>query len=124
MFDLFSLRKSRAIRVAAPSGAVPRSTTTLMQQRGWKQTQGGSAGPYATRYGTWPGMIETAGDTLRIFIHNPPTAMQGHPKWPCFHKHDESGWWRIHLATNPIDRDPNAIIRYVEQILTEAVKRY
>jgi hypothetical protein len=125
MMGLFFQHTKNVTRIAAPYGAVPRSTATLMQQRGWGRARfcSGWAGPYATRYGTWPGTIEKAGDTFRIFIQNPPADMQHHPKWPCFHKHDESGWWRIHLHTNPADGDPNAVIRYVEQILTECFKR-
>jgi hypothetical protein len=94
-----------------------------MDQRGWKQTRAGTfAGPYATRHGTWPGEIEHAGDTLRVFIRNPPACIRNHPKWVCFHKHDDYGWFRIHLAVSPVDRDANAVIRYVERLITESFK--
>ena len=122
MMGLFSRRSANVTPIAAPRGAVPRSTATLMDQRGWTKTWRAWNGPFATRYGTWPGRVEDAGGTLRVFIRNPPTGMQHHPKWPCFHKHDERGWWRIHLHTSPVDGDPNAVIRYVEQILTESFK--
>lgn len=118
----FFRSKSNVTRIAAPRGAVARSTATLMEQRGWKQTNVGWAGPFATRYGTWPGSFEKAGDTVRIFIRNPPTVLRKHPKWPCFHQHGDGGWYRIHLHTNPIDGDANAVIRYVEQIITESFK--
>jgi hypothetical protein len=110
-------------RIAAPYGAVPRSTTSLMDQRGWKRLRAGIfAGPYATRYGTWHGQIEHAGDTFRVLILSPPTCIQKHARWVCFHKYGDNGWYRIHLAVNPVDRDPNAVIRYVEQIITESFK--
>jgi len=107
---------TRRLHLRSCAGRPAASPTRARFSNGW-------AGPYATRDGTWPGNIQQAGDTLRIFVKNPPSAMQQHPKWPCFHKHDNSGWWRIHLHTYPVDGDPNAIIRYVEQILTEACKR-
>jgi hypothetical protein len=114
---------TQVTRIAAPSGAVPRSTTALMDQRGWRKAWTGAwIGHYATQRGTWPGRIEKAGDAFRVFMQNPPLEMQRHPKWPCFHRHDDSGWYRIHLHTNPVDGDPNAVIRYVEQILTESFK--
>src|SRR5262245_49301178 len=119
----FSRRPLQVTRVAASYGAVPRSTTTLMQQRGWQQAWTGAwSGPYATQRGTWPGRIERAGDTFRVFVRNPPPEMRRHPKWPCFNRHDDSGWYRIHLHTSPVDRDANAVIRYVEQIITESFK--
>ena len=92
-----------------------------MQQRGWKRGWGAWLGPYTTHYGTWPGKIEKAGDTFRVFIQDPPPEIHRHPKWVCFH-YGSDGWYRIHLHTAPVDRDPNAIIRYVEQILTESLK--
>ena len=120
MLGFFLRRNSNVTRIAAPRGAVPRAISTLMQQRGWKQAEAGWSGPYATRHGTWPGRIEKAGDTLRVFIRNPPPEMRSHPKWCCCHQHDNSGWWRIHLHTNPVDGDANAVVRYVEQLLTES----
>ena len=122
MFGFFSKRPANVTRVAAPAGAVQRSTQTLMQQRGWQRTKDGWAGPYATRHGTWPGTIHKAGDTLRVYIRNPPDALRRHHKWHCFHKHDDSGWFSMHLSINPVDGDPNAVIRYCEQIITESFK--
>jgi len=118
----FSRQPARVTRVATPPGAVPRATTTLMQQRGWQKTWAGWVGPYATRYGTWQGKIEKAGDTFRVFIRNPPPEIHSHPKWACFHRH-KGDWYRIHLHTAPIDRDPNAVVRYCEEILTTSFKR-
>ncbi len=110
-------------RIAAPKGAVPRSTQTLMEQRGWKRSFSGVwAGPYATTHGTWHGAIEKAGTTLRPFIKDPPTQLQRHHKWHCFHPIADAGWYRIHLAKNPVDGDLNAVVRYVEQLITEAYK--
>lgn len=121
---LFAPRYSRVTRVAAPPGAVRRSNASLMEQRGWQHSWSGrtASGSYATRWGTWPGKIEYAGDTLRVYIRNPPSALQRHPKWHCFHER-YGGWWLMHLDKSPIDRDPNACIRYVEQLLTESLKR-
>jgi hypothetical protein len=117
---IFSRTPSNVTRIAAPHGAAHRATTTLMEQRGWKQVEPGVfAGPYATRHGTWDGEIERAADTLRVFIYDPPARMRRHPKWPCFHSAD-GGWYRIHLHTNPVDGDPNAVVRYVEQLITES----
>jgi hypothetical protein len=118
----FFRAKSNVTRIATPRGTVVRSSSPLMQQRGWQQTRTGAEGPFATRYGTWPGRIENAGDTLRVSMRDPPPSLRNHPKWPCFHKHGNAGWYRIHLATNPVDGDPNAVIRYVEQIITESFK--
>ena len=82
-------------------------------EEGW----GAWTGPYATSYGTWSGKIEDAGGrALRVFIRNPPACLQSHAKWACFHNHDDNGWWRIHLHHQPVDGDPNAVIRYVEQM--------
>ena len=113
MMGLFFRHNRKVTRIAAPHGAVRRATKTLMQQRGWKNTWAGYTGHYAASgYGTWPGKIEQAGGgALRVFIRNPPTVLQRHPKWGCFHKHDDSGWYRIHLHTNPVDGDPNAVAR-------------
>lgn len=121
---LFSRQTSKVTRIAVPSGAVKRSNLTLMQQRGWTATRtcNGWAGPYATKYGTWPGTIEKAGDTFRVFIRNPPSVLQRHARWHCFHSHGDDGWYSIHLAISPVDNDPNAIVRYVEQIITESFK--
>jgi len=120
----FSSRPVRVIRVAAPHGAVPRSTATLIEQRGWKKTWGGAwVGPYATRYnGTWPGRIEVAGDVLKPYIQNPPPEMRRHHKWVCFHAAD-GDWYRVHLQITPKDRDPNSVIRYIEQILSESFRK-
>ncbi len=123
MFGLFKKPTPKVTRITAPSGAVQRSTATLLQQRGWKSTWSGWAGPYATRYGTWPGRLENAGGgKMRVFIRNPPAELQRHQKWHCFHNHSNDGWYSIHLATDPIDGDPGSIVRYVEQLITESFK--
>lgn len=119
----FSRVPQNVTRIAAPRGAVPRSTQTLMEQRGWKRSFSGRwTGPYATRHGTWHGAIEKAGSTLRPLIKDPPTQLQRHHKWHCFHPIADAGWYRIHLAKNPVDGDLNAVVRYVEQLITEAYK--
>jgi hypothetical protein len=119
----FFNRNARVTRIAAPQGAVLRSTATLMERRGWKKGWGAWAGPYATSYGTWSGKIEDAGGrALRVFIRNPPACLQAHAKWGCFHSHDDNGWWRIHLHHQPVDGDPNAVIRYVEQLIVESFR--
>ena len=102
MMGFFSQHKN-VTRIAAPHGAVRRSTATLIEQRGWKKTWGAWSGPFATHYGTWPGKIEKAGDTLRVFIQNPPAEIHHHPKYACFHSRDD-GWYRIHLHTQPSRR--------------------
>lgn len=121
---LFGRRHDKVRRIPVPAGSVVRSTASLMEKRGWTKTAQGLSGPYATPFGTFAGHIEPAGPKyFRVFILNPPEAMQTHPKWVCFHRHGNEGWWRIHLATPPADNDPNAIIRYVEQIVTEALRK-
>jgi hypothetical protein len=122
MLRLFSRLSAKVTRITAPHGAVPRATNTLMDRRGWRKNwSGGWTGPYAIGAGTWPGRIEPAGDTFRVYIQDPPPAIRKHHKWACFHRHDDGGWYRIHLQTSPVDRDPNAVVRYVEQILTESL---
>ena len=124
MMGLFSSRKKTLV-IAAPKGAVKRSTATLMDQRGWTalRDRAGWAGPYATPQGTWPGTIEKVGGTdLRVFIKNPPETLRRHHKWACFHQHGSDGWYTVHLATNPIDGDPNAVIHYLEALIVAAHK--
>ena len=94
-----------------------------MQQRGWTQTSGGWKGPYATKRGTWHGQIDNAGGgAFRVFICRPPAQLQRHPKWPCCAPYGSADWYTVHLQVPPHDRDPNAIVRYIEQILTESFK--
>ena len=109
--------------VPTPAGAVKRDATSLLQQRGWRQTRNLYSGPYATAYGVWLGLIEHAGDCFRVLIKNPPVdIVKAHPKWTCFSR-DQHGWWRVDLAVNPVDGDVNAVIHYVERLLTESFKR-
>lgn len=91
---------------------------TLMQQRGWIKTSRGWAGPFKTKYGQWPGIIEVAGEQVKPFIRNPPAALKQHPEWSCFHE-QASGWYRIDFAIR-VDRDPNAVIRHVENMIISA----
>lgn len=91
---------------------------TLMQQRGWIKTSRGWAGPFKTRYGQWPGIVERDGDLVKPLIRNPPAALRQHPQWSSFHE-QASGWYRIDLA-EPVDRDPNAVIRLVENMIVSA----
>ena len=120
----FNRSANKVTRIAAPAGAVRPSSASLMQQRGWTPSRIGSSwsGPYATRHSTWPGQIDTAGDTFRVYIKNPPSVLRKHPRWICFAPLSDGAWYAIHLAVPPSDRDPNAIIRYVEQIITESFK--
>ena len=120
MLGLFFNRK-KAARITAPKGVVMRTNHDLLTQRGWSRSKSGKGwvGPFATRYGTYPGHIEPTGDTFDVYVRDPPDGMRRHHKWVCFHVR-EHNWHRIHLAVPPADRDPNSIIRYVEQILTEA----
>ncbi len=108
--------------VATPVGAVKRDATSLIQQRGWQKTRNLYTGPYVTSYGSWPGLIEHAGDCFRVLIKNPPTEIvKAHPKWTCFSR-DQHGWWRINITTSPVDGDVNAVLHYVERLLTESFK--
>jgi hypothetical protein len=123
LLSFFSSRPPKVTRVAAPPGTVRRITTTLLEQRGWQKRWGAWTGPYATRFGTWPGKIEQAGGgALRVFIHKPPACLQSHSRWPCFHRHGRNGWWSVNLHHQPTDGDPNAVIRYIEQIISEAFR--
>jgi len=94
---------------------------TLLQQRGWIKTSRGYAGPYLTQYGQWPGIVELSDDLAKPFIRNPPAALMQHPQWNCFHE-QASGWYRIDL-TETFDRDPNAVIRYVENMIVSAEEK-
>jgi hypothetical protein len=110
----------RRAGVASPN-LVKHTIQSIRQQRGWTSYANGWRGPYATRYGTWHGQIEQAGGLLRPYILNPPTKLQRHPKWPCFHHQDRRpGWWFIHLHTQPADRSIDSVILYVERLITEA----
>jgi len=111
-------------KVSTPAGAVRRNNTSLFQQRGWQRRGKSYSGPFATKFGTWSGKIEDAGSGfLRVFIKDPPmAAVDKHPKRPCFYC-DQHGWWRINLATPPVDGDVNAVIHYVERVLTESFQR-
>jgi len=119
--SLFTGRAPQLARVFTPPGTVPRDRTSLLQKRGWTSTSRNSfTGHFATKHGTWPGRIERAGDVFRVLIHDPPTEVVAkHPKWSCFSKQHD-GWWNINIRTQPIDRDPNAVCFYVEQLLAEA----
>jgi len=119
--SLFTRRAPQLARVRTPPGTVPRDRTSLLQRRGWTSTGHDSfTGHFATNHGTWPGRIERAGDVFRVLIHDPPTEVVAkHAKWACFSK-QHGGWWNINIRTNPIDRDPNAVCFYVEQLLAEA----
>ncbi len=102
---------------------VKRDTTPLVVQRGWTRRGNIWSGFYATKFGTWQGEIERRGDIFEPRIKSPPTAMQAHPKWQCFHKRT-GGWWAIHLHTNPVGADDAAVsstIAYVERLLHEAI---
>ena len=111
-------------RVADPRHAVPRDNRSLMQKRGWKPGKsGGFDGPYAPKdLGTWHGHIKRSGDVFRVYIWKPPAAFLTHWKSACFHKTPDNDWWSIHLAKNPADGSVDAIILYVERLLTEALQ--
>jgi len=101
----------------------PMQNRSGVDKRGWAHVgKQHYTGHFATRFGTWPGRIEGAGDTFRVFIKNPPEVIANHPKWPCFSRQDKAGWWKINININPIDRDPNAVAYYVERVLSEAFK--
>ena len=115
-------RPPKVTKVPTPPDAVPRDPASLLQKRGWGRTGNDHyAGHFATRFGTWPGRIERAGDTFRVFIKNPPDVVAKHPKWACFSR-QHNGWWKINIYTNPVDRDPNAVAYYIERVLAEAFK--
>ena len=112
---------ARMTRAPIPAGAVMPDATSVLQQRGWKQSGNEYHGPFATPFGTWHGRLEAAGDTFRCYIKNPPMDIIGlHPKWPCFSQTSTHHWWRINLQRSPVDRDPSAIVLHIERILTEA----
>jgi Kef-type K+ transport system membrane component KefB len=94
---------------------------TLLQQRGWIKTSRGWAGPYKTKYGQWPGIVELADDLVKPYIRNPPASLRQHPQWTGFHE-QASGWFRIDVA-DLIDRDPNAVIRNVESMIVSAEEK-
>lgn len=94
---------------------------TVLQQRGWIKTSRGYAGPYKTKYGQWPGIVELSDNLAKPFIRNPPAALKQHPQWISFHE-QASGWFRIDL-TDTVDRDANAVIRYVEDMIVSAEEK-
>jgi hypothetical protein len=94
---------------------------TVLQQRGWIKTSRGYAGPYKTKFGQWPGIVELTDNLAKPFIRNPPAALRQHPQWNYFHE-QASGWFRIDLA-DAVDRDPNAVIRYVESMIVSAEEK-
>jgi|GEM_PF-4156659 len=121
---LGALRGSQSRKVVIMSGhVVARDTTSLLQQRGWRQKGKNTwVGPYATAQGTWDGYIERAGDRTRVFIKNPPMGKIAlHPKSICFHTAND-GWVQVNLHQEPIDGDVNSIIQYIERVLIECHK--
>ena len=112
--------------VPMPAGAITTSTASVLEQRGWRQQGDTYSGPYATPYGTWHGHLQAvpgyaAAPYFRCYIYNPPIDILAyHPKLPCFSNPGSDGWWRVNLATCPIDGDPSAIVLHVERVLIEA----
>jgi len=97
------------------------ATPSLINQRGWTNKDKVWRGSYVSRFGTFQGQIELRSDTFEVMIRKPPEEITRHQKFVCFHKR-ANGWWSIHLHTPPRDKDPSAVLRYVEQLLEEAFK--
>jgi hypothetical protein len=58
-----------------------------------------------------------------VFIFKPPIEqIKKHSRWSCFHQ-EKNDKWRIVLAKNPKDKDPSAIIFYVERIVIESFNK-
>lgn len=95
--------------------------TSLLKKRGWKQYGNTWIGHYATVKGTWPGRIERRGDIFVVLIKNPPPEVEHSGRIQCFSEHG-GGWWDVHLHTNPVDGDVNAIVDYVERLLHRAFR--
>lgn len=116
--NLFDNWLTRASQTRGHPGMVARQSTSLLNERGWKQLGDSYSGPYALKKrGTWQGRIEKRGDIFTPLIKNPPEVVRLHPKFHCFHQTDDRGWWRIHLQRQPADAHPASVIAYVEQIL-------
>lgn len=107
---------SRAPNVVRPDGR------QLRDIRGWRRKGSQYAGHYVTKHGAWLGGIETRGDRFRVFIKNAPMKqIKTHKRYVCFIP-KKRGWHEIDLHTNPKDRDVNAIIAYVERLITESFR--
>ena len=118
---LFGTPQVKAPITVPTSPVVARDNTSLMQRRGWKSNGGRKfTGDYATKFGTFPGEIRNSFSEWQVFIKNPPRSLVSkHPKACCMHARD-GGWYLLHLHQEPCDNDPNAIVAYVERLLTEA----
>lgn len=101
-------------------GAVPVDQTPLIQKQRWKSKGNTFSGYYRTRYGAWRGEIIRRGDWFDVFIWLDPRIpnIERHNRWICFH-HISGRKYQINLAHNPADRDPSAIIFYVQKVIGE-----
>ncbi len=93
---------------------IPRNTTPLYEQRGWKRKNGALFGHYRTPFGSFEGLVE--GSTYYIF--DPPQAVLDGEHGACFRQRGIH-LFEIHWRERP--KDISAGILHVEKCLMEAL---
>lgn len=106
----------------ASGNVVKRDQTPLWKRRGWQQKQNVYLGYYATKDGTWYGIVERRGDKFRVYIKSPPKRqISYHSKAMCFYPHPRKrSWFEINLQINPKAKDIDSILHFVERLLAES----
>jgi hypothetical protein len=110
-------------RISAPPSSVllvQREPMPYWQERGWTRQGNEFTGYYRSKVGAWKGRAEVSpSGNARLFIHQPPEFLKGHPHWICFHP-QRGGWYSIHTTD---DAELSAAMLRVEEILNEAFWR-
>jgi hypothetical protein len=98
----------------------------LWQKLGWRVNAGNKyqfIGEYRFRDRKkeesyrWEGAIQTGPYEFKVYIRNPPSALQRHEHWRCFNYAGE-GWFSVHFI-NPLDGLDDAILN-VQRLIAEA----
>lgn len=66
---------------------------------------------------SWEGAIQTGPYEFKVYIRNPPSALQRHEHWQCFN-YAGDGWFSVHFI-NPLDGLDDAILN-VQRLIAEA----
>ena len=113
---LAPLRKTkvRSIPTNVPGDQVVRlEQQPRWRQRDWRRQGTRYSGWFVSNKGSYQGVIEKRGDIFKVFIRNPPPSAFRHWHSDCLQAQGK-GWYQLHLAKQPRDKDVNAVIAYVE----------